>query len=143
MSSLDSEEGKPARREGEAREERGTSSNEERVEMRDGRRQPHPQSCTLEQLYHEALPLEKALSHSGPPTFPTVGSAISLGSTEEAASVISFTSSVHRYFVLWEIFLLNVTLVLAVWARNGEVARIGEEEVEAAVATLEPRRRTP
>ena len=109
MSSLESEEGKPARREG---EERGaTSSNEERVEMRDGRRQQnHPQSCTLEQLYHEALPLEKALSHSGPPTFPNVGSAISLGSTEEAASVISFTSSVHRflYFIAWEIFLLNL-----------------------------------
>ena len=108
MSSLESEDGKPsARREG---EERVTSSNEERVEMRDGRRQPHPQSCTLEQLYHEALPLEKALSHSGPPTFPTVGSAISLGSTEEAASVISFTSSVHRFlfFVAWEIFLLNL-----------------------------------
>jgi hypothetical protein len=98
MSSLESEDGKPsARREG---EERVTSSNEERVEMRDGRRQPHPQSCTLEQLYHEALPLEKALSHSGPPTFPNVGSAISLGSTEEAASVISFTSSVHRFLFL-------------------------------------------
>ena len=87
------------RREVEVREDMrgGGTSNEERVEMRDGRRQPHPQSCTLEQLYHEALPLEKALSHSGPPTFPNVGSAVSLGSTEEAASVISFTSSVHRY----------------------------------------------
>ena len=95
MSSLESEEGKPSARREREGEERGASSNEERVEMRDGRRQPHPQSCTLEQLYHEALPLEKALSHSGPPTFPNVGSAISLGSTEEAASVISFTSSVH------------------------------------------------
>ena len=99
MSSLENgDDGKAVRRDSEVREERGggTSSNDERVEMRDGRRQPHPQSCTLEQLYHEALPLEKALSHSGPPTFPTVGSAVSLGSTEEAASVISFTSSVHR-----------------------------------------------
>ena len=99
MSSLGGDEGKPVRREVEVREDMrgGGTSNEERVEMRDGRRQPHPQSCTLEQLYHEALPLEKALSHSGPPTFPNVGSAVSLGSTEEAASVISFTSSVHRY----------------------------------------------
>ena len=99
MSSLGGDEGKPVRREVEVREDMrgGETSNEERVEMRDGRRQPHPQSCTLEQLYHEALPLEKALSHSGPPTFPNVGSAVSLGSTEEAASVISFTSSVHRY----------------------------------------------
>ena len=96
MSSLEGED--PARREGEARG--AANSNEERVEMRAGRRQPHPQSCTLEQLYHEALPLEKALSHSGPPTFPTVGSAVSLGSTEEAASVISFTSSVHRYILV-------------------------------------------
>ena len=93
MSSLENDDGKVGRRDGEAREE---VSNEERVEMRDGRRQAHPQSCTLEQLYHEALPLDKALSHSGPPTFPNVGSAVSLGSTEEAASVISFTSSVHR-----------------------------------------------
>ena len=99
MSSLGGDEGKPVRRDVEVREDMrgGGTSNEERVEMRDGRRQPHPQSCTLEQLYHEALPLEKALSHSGPPTFPNVGSAVSLGSTEEAASVISFTSSVHRY----------------------------------------------
>ena len=93
MSSLENDDGKVGRRDGEAREE---GSTEERVEMRDGRRQAHPQSCTLEQLYHEALPLDKALSHSGPPTFPNVGSAVSLGSTEEAASVISFTSSVHR-----------------------------------------------
>merc|ERR1719422_2277532 len=92
MSSLENDDGKVGRRDGEAREE---ASTEERVEMRDGRRQAHPQSCTLEQLYHEALPLDKALSHSGPPTFPNVGSAVSLGSTEEAASVISFTSSVH------------------------------------------------
>ena len=99
MSSLGGDEGKPVRRDVEVREDMrgGGTSNEERVEMRDGRRQPHPQSCTLEQLYHEALPLEKALSHSGPPTFPNVESAVSLGSTEEAASVISFTSSVHRY----------------------------------------------
>ena len=102
MSSLGGDEGKPVRRDVEVREDMrgGGTSNEERVEMRDGRRQPHPQSCTLEQLYHEALPLEKALSHSGPPTFPNVGSAVSLGSTEEAASVISFTSSVHRFLFL-------------------------------------------
>ena len=113
--------------------------------MRDGRRQPHPQSCTLEQLYHEALPLEKALSHSGPPTFPNVGSAISLGSTEEAASVISFTSSVHRFLFFCSVGNISVefTLVFSVWARSEEVAKIGEAEVEAAAATLEPRRRTP
>jgi hypothetical protein len=33
----------------------------------------HPQSCNLEQLYHEALPLSKALSHSGPPAFGDTG----------------------------------------------------------------------
>jgi hypothetical protein len=33
----------------------------------------HPQSCNLEQLYHEALPLSKALSHSGPPAFGDPG----------------------------------------------------------------------
>ena len=107
LSSFGGDGGKPGGREVEVREDMrgGGTSNEERVEMRDGRRQPHPQSCTLEQLYHEALPLEKALSHSGPPTFPNVGSAVSLGSTEEAASVISFTSSVHRYccqYIAWK-----------------------------------------
>ncbi len=38
-----------------------------------GRRAAHPQSCNLEQLYHEALPLNKALSHSGPPAFGDTG----------------------------------------------------------------------
>jgi hypothetical protein len=33
-------------------------------------------------------------------------------------------------------------LVIAVWARSEEVAKIGEAEVEAAAATLERRRRT-
>ena len=62
----------------------------EEVERREGRQgQPRPvQSCNLEQLYHEALPLERALSHSGPPALG------SLGSLEEG-SVLSFTSSVH------------------------------------------------
>ena len=64
MSSLENDDGKVGRRDGGAREE---GSNEERVEMRDGRRQPHPQSCTLEQLYHEALPSPPILSNSGPP----------------------------------------------------------------------------
>jgi len=52
-----------------------------------------PQSCNLEQLYHEALPLDKALSHSGPPAFGTQSLPGLAG--EETASVISFTSSVH------------------------------------------------
>ena len=49
----------------EGREGRG----EDRVEMRESRPpaqggQARPvQSCNLEQLYHEALPLDKALSH--------------------------------------------------------------------------------
>lgn len=38
-----------------------------------GGRRAHPQSCNLEQLYHEALPLSKALSHSGPPAFGDTG----------------------------------------------------------------------
>ena len=29
----------------------------------------HPRSANLEQLYHEAIPMDKALSHSGPSTF--------------------------------------------------------------------------
>ena len=111
MSSVEGED--PARREG------ATSSNEERVEMRDGRRQAHPQSCTLEQLYHEALPLEKALSHSGPPTFPTVGSAVSLGSTEEAASVISFTSSVHRCVLVLKDRRGNICQILPCFSQCG------------------------
>ena len=52
-----------------------------------------PQSCNLEQLYHEALPLDKALSHSGPPAFGTQSLPGLAG--EETGSVISFTSSVH------------------------------------------------
>lgn len=52
-----------------------------------------PQSCNLEQLYHEALPLDKALSHSGPPAFGSQSLPGLAG--EETASVISFTSSVH------------------------------------------------
>ena len=49
-------------------EERG-EGREDRVEMRESRPpaqggQARPvQSCNLEQLYHEALPLDKALSH--------------------------------------------------------------------------------
>ena len=58
--------------------------------------QAQPQSCNLEQLYHESLPLDKALSHSGPAGYGSVGSSVSLaGPGEETASVISFTSSVH------------------------------------------------
>ena len=30
---------------------------------------PVPRSANLEQLYHQALPMDKALSHSGPPNF--------------------------------------------------------------------------
>ena len=33
------------------------------------RRAGHPQSCNLEQLYHESIPMDRALSHSGPPAF--------------------------------------------------------------------------
>ena len=62
-----------------------------------GPREPRvrqPQSCNLEQLYHEALPLDKALSHSGPAGYGSShGSVAAAG--EEVASVISFTSSVH------------------------------------------------
>ncbi len=29
----------------------------------------HPRSANLEQLYHEAIPMDKALSHSGPSAF--------------------------------------------------------------------------
>jgi hypothetical protein len=32
-------------------------------------RRPQPRSANLEQLYHEAIPMHKALSHSGPSTF--------------------------------------------------------------------------
>ena len=63
---------------------------------RAGGRGGQPQSCNLEQLYHESLPLDKALSHSGPPGYGSVGSSVGLaGPGEETASVISFTSSVH------------------------------------------------
>ena len=60
------------------------------------RRVRQPQSCNLEQLYHEALPLDKALSHSGPPGYGqhSGGSSV-VAAGEETASVISFTSSVH------------------------------------------------
>ena len=53
-----------------------------------------PQSCNLEQLYHEALPLDKALSHSGPPGYGSTASSVAAAG-EDTASVISFTSSVH------------------------------------------------
>ena len=33
------------------------------------RAQGHPRSANLEQLYHEAIPMDKALSHSGPSAF--------------------------------------------------------------------------
>ena len=58
------------------------------------RGQRQPQSCNLEQLYHEALPLDKALSHSGPPGYGS-GTGSSAAAGEDTASVISFTSSVH------------------------------------------------
>ena len=61
---------------------------------RAGGRGGQPQSCDLEQLYHEALPLDKALSHSGPAGYGSVGSSVGMAG-EETASVISFTSSVH------------------------------------------------
>ena len=65
-----------------------------RRERDGGRGQRQPQSCNLEQLYHEALPLDKALSHSGPPGYgSSTGSVAAAG--EDTASVISFTSSVH------------------------------------------------
>ena len=70
---------------------------EETRDTRDGRQQTRvrqPQSCNLEQLYHEALPLDKALSHSGPPGYGSTGSSVAAAG-EETASVISFTSSVH------------------------------------------------
>ena len=48
----------------------GSKMEEEQLDKEQGRRQPGggrngpaPQSCNLEQLYHEALPLDKALSH--------------------------------------------------------------------------------
>lgn len=34
-----------------------------------GRQHAVPRSANLEQLYHQALPMDKALSHSGPPIF--------------------------------------------------------------------------
>ena len=34
-----------------------------------GGRPQHPRSANLEQLYHEAIPMDKALSHSGPSAF--------------------------------------------------------------------------
>lgn len=34
-----------------------------------GRQHHVPRSANLEQLYHQALPMDKALSHSGPPVF--------------------------------------------------------------------------
>ena len=35
-----------------------------------GRQNAHvPRSANLEQLYHQSLPMDKALSHSGPPNF--------------------------------------------------------------------------
>ena len=34
-----------------------------------GRQHQVPRSANLEQLYHQALPMDKALSHSGPPVF--------------------------------------------------------------------------
>ena len=61
---------------------------------RETRGQRQPQSCNLEQLYHEALPLDKALSHSGPPGYGS-GTGSSAAAGEDTASVISFTSSVH------------------------------------------------
>ena len=70
------------------------------VRMEDSRGQENrprtrqPQSCNLEQLYHEALPLDKALSHSGPPGYGSTASSVAAAG-EETASVISFTSSVH------------------------------------------------
>jgi hypothetical protein len=37
-----------------------------------GRQHAVPRSANLEQLYHQALPMDKALSHSGPPIFGNV-----------------------------------------------------------------------
>ena len=65
-----------------------------RREREPGRGGRQPQSCNLEQLYHEALPLDKALSHSGPPAYGS-GSGSGTAAGEDTASVISFTSSVH------------------------------------------------
>ena len=59
------------------------------------RGQRQPQSCNLEQLYHEALPLDKALSHSGPAGYGSTGTGSVAAAGEDTASVISFTSSVH------------------------------------------------
>ena len=42
------------------------------------RRAGHPQSCNLEQLYHESIPMDRALSHSGPPAFGGSGNPPSL-----------------------------------------------------------------
>ena len=44
-----------------------------RVGGEEGRRGGHPQSCNLEQLYHESLPMGRALSHSGPPALGGIG----------------------------------------------------------------------
>jgi len=74
---------------------RGKSPNmdEEAARSRENAgRSVHPQSCNLEQLYHEALPLDKALSHSGPAAFGNTGLSCHM---EDTSSVISFTSSVH------------------------------------------------
>ena len=44
--------------------------NEKRMEnLPVSRAQGHPRSANLEQLYHEAIPMDKALSHSGPSAF--------------------------------------------------------------------------
>jgi hypothetical protein len=58
----------------------------------------HPQSCNLEQLYHEALPLSKALSHSGPPAFGDPGTWVSF--TFFSHSVPNFDFWVKVCFVL-------------------------------------------
>ena len=42
--------------------------NEKRMEN-PSRPQGHPRSANLHQLYHEAIPMDKALSHSGPSAF--------------------------------------------------------------------------
>ena len=76
----------------------GAGASQVQGRPRAARTQQQPQSCNLEQLYHEALPLDKALSHSGPPGYGTssaAGSGAAAAAGEETASVISFTSSVH------------------------------------------------
>ena len=64
---------------------------------RGGGRGGQPQSCDLEQLYHEALPLDKALSHSGPAGYGSVGSSAGMGQSMSCLGKIISSSSKILY----------------------------------------------